>query len=77
MIASETITIPFEITAGGYSPAFLEAVQGGGAWSREARVVLALAAARGILLDESELVLEDARDLRARRDALTGSSSRR
>lgn len=75
---SETamITIPFEIDSATYSPEFLAAVKGSGAWSREARVLLALAAARGVRLNEAELVWEDARDLRARRDQLTGIEQR-
>lgn len=76
MNATVMITIPFEIDGTSYSPAFLAAVEGTGAWSREARVLLALAAARGVRLDEAALTWDDARDLRARRDALTGSQSR-
>jgi hypothetical protein len=65
-----TVTIPFEVDKGRYSAAFLTAVRGGGAWSREARLLLAVAAARGIRLDEREVILEDVRGLRARREAL-------
>ncbi len=70
------ITIPIEINGASYSPEFLAAVEGGGAWSREARMLLALAAARGVKLDEEALILDDVRDLRARRDALTGRTRR-
>jgi hypothetical protein len=76
MNATAMITIPFEIDSASYSPKFLTAVEGSGAWSREARVLLALAAARGVKLDEVELVWADARDLRARRDLLIGLSPR-
>jgi hypothetical protein len=78
MLATPTtpVTITFEIESGRYSPAFLAAVTGRSAWSREARIVLALAAARGIRLDESQLIMEDVYGLRARRDALTGSPAR-
>ena len=76
MNATETITIPFEIDGASYSPEFLVAVKGSGAWSREARVLLALAAARGAKMDESELIWEDARGLRAHRDRLTGMEQR-
>ena len=76
MNATAMITIPFEIDGASYSPEFLAAVEGSGAWSREARVLLALAAARGVKLDEAALVLDDAHDLRARRDALTGPHPR-
>jgi hypothetical protein len=75
MVASVTVTIPFELEAGNYSPEFLEAVRGAGAWSREARIVIALAAARGIRLDERELALDDTHDLRARREALARPGS--
>jgi hypothetical protein len=67
-----TVAIPVEVDAGTYSPAFLEAVRGGGSWSHEARLLLALAAARGLQLDETSLILSDTRDLRAWRDELTG-----
>lgn len=69
-------TIAFEIESGRYTPAFLDSVKGCSAWSREARIVLALAAARGIQLDEAELTLADVHDLRARRDALIGLGPR-
>lgn len=74
--ATTPVTITFEIEPGRYSPAFLAAVTGCNAWSREARVVLALAAARGIRLDETQLIMEDVYGLRARRDALTRSTAR-
>ncbi|HEU0026447.1 MAG TPA: hypothetical protein VFQ25_04965 [Ktedonobacterales bacterium] len=74
MNAIAMITIPFEIDGASYSPEFLAAVEGSGAWSREARVLLALAAARGVKLDEAELIWDDAHDLRARRDKLTGAA---
>lgn len=76
MNATQPITIPVEIETGLYSPEFLDSVKGSGPWSREARVLLALAAARGIQLDERQLILEDARDLRARRDALNHGTAR-
>ncbi len=72
MSATEMIAIPFEIDSASYSPEFLAAVEGGGAWSREARVLLARAAARGVKLNEAALIWDDAHDLRARRDRLTG-----
>lgn len=74
--ATPTFTIPFEIESGRYSPAFLAAITGGAAWSREARILLALAAARGIRLDETQLIMEDVYGLRARRDALIGTFAR-
>jgi hypothetical protein len=70
MTAVMTVTIPIELDEGRYSAAFLAAVRGGGAWSREARLLLAVAAARSIRLDEREVNLEDVRGLRARREAL-------
>ena len=76
MNATTMTTIPFEIDEASYSAEFLAAVKGGGAWSREARTLLALAAARGIKLNGAELIWEDARDLRARRDALIGPHPR-
>ncbi len=76
MNATATITIPFEIDSASYSPEFLAAVEGAGAWSREARVLLALAAARSIKLDEAELAWADVRGLRALRDTLTGAARR-
>lgn len=76
MNTTAMITVQFEIDGASYSPEFLAAIEGSGAWSREARVLLALAAAHGIRLDEAELIVDDARDLRARRDALTGRRPR-
>ena len=38
-------------------------MDGGGAWSREARAVLALAQERGVTLDDDTLVYSDVRDL--------------
>ncbi|HEX9036243.1 MAG TPA: hypothetical protein VF808_04550 [Ktedonobacterales bacterium] len=76
MSTTATIIIPFEIPSENYSSTFLEAVRGGSAWSREARILLALAAARGLRLDETALILDDARDLRSRQDTLTGAASR-
>lgn len=76
MNATQPITITVEIESGLYSPEFLDSVKGSGPWSREVRIVLALAAARGLHLDEAQLILEDARDLRARRDALSRSTAR-
>ncbi len=76
MSATTMIAIPFEIDSASYSPEFLAAVEGGGAWSREARVLLALAAARGVKLDEAALIWDDARDLRARRETLTSPHPR-
>jgi hypothetical protein len=73
MATDVMVTIPFELDGSRYSPAFLAVVRGGGAWSREARILLALAAARGVRLDERELLLADVRDLRARREALAGA----
>ncbi len=73
MSATAMIILPFEIDGTSYSPEFLAAVEGAGAWSREARVLLALAAARGVRLDEAELIWDDAHDLRIRRDTLTRS----
>jgi hypothetical protein len=68
--ADTTVTIPFELDEGRYSTEFLAALRDSSAWSREARIVVALAAARRIRLDESELLLDDVTNLRARRDAL-------
>jgi hypothetical protein len=73
MRATMTITIPFERDWSSYSPEFLAAVEGGGAWSREARILLPQAAARGIRLDENELVWADVHDLRAWRRRLAKS----
>ena len=76
MNATAMVTIAIEIDGVSYTPEFLAAVKGGGAWSREARVLLALAAARGVTLDGAELIWEDVRDLRARREALSGPHPR-
>lgn len=70
MIATKPVIISVEIESERYTPAFLASVKGCGAWSREARLLLALAAARGIQLDESRLTLADVHDLRALRDTL-------
>jgi hypothetical protein len=49
-----------------YTPVFMtEVITGGGAWRREARVVLALAAQQGLVLDEQALIFSDVRDLQA------------
>lgn len=71
MLATDIVYLPVEINGGAYSTPFIEAVKGGGAWSREARILLSLAAARGVRLNEDDLILEDARDLRARRDEMS------
>ena len=42
-----------------------EIMSGGGAWSREARTLLALAQARGVALDDETLIYSDVRDLQA------------
>lgn len=55
-----------EATDGQYSQAFLDALTGGGAWAREARLLVALAAQDRITLDEEQLALSDVRDLQAR-----------
>lgn len=75
MIATRPIIIPLEIEGGRYTPAFLSAIKGASAWSREARILLAFAAARGVQLDEAALILADVRDLRAMRDALLTASA--
>ena len=49
-----------------YSPMFItDIVTGGGAWRREARVVVGLAARHGLMLDEQTLIFSDVRDLQA------------
>src|SRR5579859_7003136 len=49
-----------------YTPRFItDLVTGGGAWRREARVVLGLAARHGLTLDEQTLIFSDVRDLQA------------
>jgi hypothetical protein len=54
-----------------YSVAFRErALCGGGAWSREARIVVALAAQAGIVLDEETVIVCDVRDLQALQSVL-------
>lgn len=58
-----------------YSAAFICSLGGGGAWCREARIVVALAAQRNIRLDEDQLVISDVRDLQALRFALLMASS--
>lgn len=40
-------------------------MDGSGAWSREARSLLALAQERGVTLDDNTLVYSDVRDLQA------------
>jgi hypothetical protein len=50
-----------------YSPAFLAALSGGGAWRREARTLVALAAQRDIALREEILIFSDVRELQALR----------
>jgi hypothetical protein len=42
-----------------------EIMAGGGAWSREARALLALAQERGVALDDETLIYSDVRDLQA------------
>lgn len=55
-----------------YSRAFVAAAaRQGGAWSREVRLVIAIASQLGIQLDEDLLALSDVRDLQALRAALT------
>ncbi|WIG60692.1 MAG: hypothetical protein OJF49_003440 [Ktedonobacterales bacterium] len=73
-----THTLPAELTTRTptaertYTAAFLTALTSGcGAWGREARVVIALAAQTGIALDEQTLVWSDVRDLQALRARLT------
>lgn len=56
---------------GAYTPAFLDATLcGGGAWAREARLVVALAARRGVKVDEQALIYSDVHDLQSLRMAL-------
>jgi hypothetical protein len=47
----------------GYSRRLLDAIEVGGAWSREARAILALAAQAGVRLDEETLMWSDVHDL--------------
>jgi hypothetical protein len=47
----------------GYSRRLLDALELGGAWSREARAILALAAQVGVRLDEETLMWSDIHDL--------------
>ena len=47
----------------GYSRRLLDAIEMGGAWSREARAILALAAQAGVRLDEETLLWSDVHDL--------------
>lgn len=55
-----------------YSRAFIAAAaQQGSAWSREVRLVIAIASQLGMSLDEDMLSLSDVRDLQALRTALT------
>ncbi|HLJ82197.1 MAG TPA: hypothetical protein VKT52_11970 [Ktedonobacterales bacterium] len=49
-------------------------MDGGGAWSREARAVLALAQERGVTLDDDTLVYSDVRDLQAMQWRLQATS---
>lgn len=78
-MSTKTTTKALEVLAGGaarpgsgaYTPAFLDAALcGGGAWAREARLVVALAARRGVGLDEQALIYSDVHDLQALRMAL-------
>ena len=60
---------------GAYTPVFLEAALcGGGAWAREARLVVALAARRGVKVDEQALLYSDVHDLQALRMALADAA---
>lgn len=60
---------------GAYTPAFLDAALcGGGAWAREARLVVALAARRGVKGDEQTLIYSDVHDLQALRMALADAA---
>lgn len=52
-------------SSGTYSPVFLAALNGGGAWRREARTLVARAAQRKIALKEETLIFSDVRDLQA------------
>lgn len=47
----------------GYSRRLLDAIEMGGAWSREARAILQLAAQAGVRLDEETLLWSDIHDL--------------
>jgi hypothetical protein len=47
----------------GYSRRLLDAIEMGGAWSREARAILQLAAQAGVRLDEETLLWSDVHDL--------------
>jgi hypothetical protein len=47
----------------GYSRRLVEAIELGGAWSREARAILTLAAQAGVRLDEETLLWSDVHDL--------------
>jgi hypothetical protein len=47
----------------GYSRRLIEALEMGGAWSREARAILSLAAQAGVRLDEDTLLWSDVHDL--------------
>ncbi len=47
----------------GYSRRLLDAIEMGGAWSREARAILTLAAQAGVRLDEETLLWSDIHDL--------------
>lgn len=51
--------------SGAYSQQFVAAVEQCGAWSHEARLVMALAATQAITLDENRLILSDIHDLQA------------
>jgi hypothetical protein len=58
-----------------YSAAFLDLVlSGGGAWCREARAVVALAAQACLALDERSLILCDVRELQALRRRLAAEA---
>ncbi len=60
---------------GAYTPAFLDAALcGGGAWAREARLVVALAARRGVKVDEQALIYSDVHDLQSLRMALADAA---
>jgi len=47
----------------GYSRRLVEAIEMGGAWNREARTILCLAAQAGVRLDEDTLLWSDVHDL--------------
>ena len=54
------------VASSAYTSRFMtEALTGGGAWRREARAVVALAAQLGLMLDEQMLIVSDVRDLQA------------